>query len=131
MKTKTIRQTITFPAPPGTIYDLLLDSRKMSKLHGTKTSMTRRPNGKFTVFGGYCHGYNIELKENKSIEQAWHFKEDGWPDDHYSICSFVLEKAPKGTKLTFIQKDVPEANYQSLKEGWYQYYWDPMKAYLK
>jgi activator of HSP90 ATPase len=103
----------------------------MSKLHGTKTSMTRRPKGKFTVFGEYCHGYNIELKENKSIEQAWHFQEAGWPDDYFSTCLFVLEKSPKGTKLTFTQKGVPEQAYQGLKEGWYTYYWEPMQAYLK
>ena len=131
MKTKTIRQTVTFPASSKTIYDLLFDSRKLTKLHGGKTSMTRRPKGKFTVFEGYCHGHNIELKENKSIEQAWYFQEEGWPDDHFSTCLFVLEKSPKGSKLTFTQKGVPESTYESLKEGWHQYYWQPIKEYLE
>jgi len=93
--------------------------------------MNRRPNGKFTVFDGYCHGYNIELKENKSIEQGWHFNEEGWPDNHFSICLFFLEKSPAGTKLTFTQKGVPESVSQSLKEGWYTYYWNPVRQYLK
>ncbi|HJW29108.1 MAG TPA: SRPBCC domain-containing protein, partial [Saprospiraceae bacterium] len=84
----------------------------------------------FTVFGDYCHGYNIKLVENKSIEQAWNFKEGDWPDDHFSICKFELAKAPKGTKLTFIQSGVPESQYESLKKGWYDYYWDPIKAFL-
>jgi activator of HSP90 ATPase len=131
MKTRTIRQTISFPVSPGTIYNFLLDSRKLTKIHKVKTFMTRRPKGKFSVFDGYCHGYNIELKENKSIEQAWHFREEGWPEDHYSVCLFSLQKTPSGTRLTFIQKGVPEAQFEALKKGWYDYYWEPIKAYLK
>ncbi len=131
MKTKTLRQTITFAAPPATIYNLLLDSRILTKLHNGKTSMTRKPKGKFTVFGGYCHGYNLELKENKSIEQAWHFNEEGWPAEHFSTCLFGLEKAGKGTRLSFVQKGIPEPAYPGLKDGWHQYYWDPIKNYLE
>lgn len=131
MKTKSIRQTVTFPTTPEKLYALLFDSRKLTKLHGSKTSMTKRPKGKFTVFGGYCHGYNIELVENNKIEQGWVFKEDGWPEDHYSVCTFLLEPSAKGVKMTFTQKGVPEHKAEALKEGWYDYYWNPILQYLQ
>lgn len=130
MKTKTIRQTITLPASPTEVYGLLFDSKVLSRLHHGKTTMNKKPNGKFTVFNGYCHGYNITLLENKSIEQAWNFAEDGWPADHFSICRFGLKKDGKKTRLTFTQTGVPEANYESLRQGWHDYYWKPMKEYL-
>jgi len=130
MKTKTIKQTITFPTSPEKLYSLLLDSKKMSAIHGGKTSMTKRANGKFTVFDGYCHGFNIELLEGKKIVQAWNFKETGWPEDHFSVCTFLLEPSPKGTKLTFTQTGVLATNYEALKEGWRTYYWEPIKAFL-
>ena len=131
MKTKTIKQTVTLPLAPVELYNLLFDSKKLTKMHGSTTAMTRRAKGKFSVFGGYCHGHNISLVENQRIEQAWHFNEDGWPEDYFSTCTFFLEPVQKGTKLTFIQKGVPEGSYKSIKEGWKTYYWTPIMEYLE
>jgi activator of HSP90 ATPase len=93
--------------------------------------MSTKVNGKFNVFDGYCHGYNIELIKGEKIVQAWHFAEDGWPDDHFSICTFELEKTDNKTKLKFLQTNVPEHKVDSLKDGWKQFYWRPMKVYLR
>jgi activator of HSP90 ATPase len=131
MKTKSIRQTVTFDASPEIVYSLLMDQKKHSTVTGSKVIMSTKVNGKFRVFDGYCHGFNIELIEGKKIVQAWHFAEDGWPDDHFSICTFQLEKAGDKTKLKFLQTFVPEHKVESLKEGWKQFYWDSMKLYLK
>ena len=110
MKTKTIKQTVTFPTTPDKLYALLLDSKKLTKMHDAKATMSKRPKGKFTVFDGYCHGYNMELIEGQKIEQAWVFQEDGWP--------------------VFIHKGVPEHKYESIKRGWRTYYWDPLLQQL-
>ena len=131
MKTKSIKQTVTFAATPDTIYNLIMDEKKIAAFTGSKVTMSTKVNGKFNVFDGYCHGYNVELIEGKRIVQAWHFAEDGWPDDHFSICTFELEDTGNKTKLRFLQTNVPEHKVNSLKEGWKEFYWDPMKAYLK
>jgi activator of HSP90 ATPase len=131
MKTKNIKQTVTFPAKPSDVYELLMDAKKISALSGGKAKINRKPDGKFEVFDGYCRGYNIELKEGKKIIQAWHFQEDGWPYDHFSICTFTFEKAPKGTKMIFTQTGIPEHKTASLTEGWKEYYWVPMKQYFE
>lgn len=131
MKTKSIKQTVTFNTTPETFYNLIMDEKKIAVFTGSKVTMSKKLNGKFNVFDGYCHGYNIELIEGKKIVQAWHFAEDGWPDDHYSICTFDLENASNKTKLRFLQTDVPEHQVDSLKNGWKEFYWDTIKAYLK
>jgi activator of HSP90 ATPase len=131
MKTKSIKQTVTFDSTPEKVYQLIMDQKKHSTFSGTKVFMSTKPKGKFNVFDGYIHGYNIELIEGKKIVQAWHFKEDGWPEDHYSICTFTFEKQGDKTKLTFVQTDVPEHKVDELKEGWKDYYWKAMKEYLK
>jgi activator of HSP90 ATPase len=87
--------------------------------------------GGFSVFDGYCYGYNIELKVENKIVQAWNFKEDGRPSDHYSTCSFILKPLPDGCLLTFEQTNIPEHKDEALKEGWNEYYWEPIKNYLK
>jgi activator of HSP90 ATPase len=131
MKTKSIKQTVTFDTTPGEIYDLIMDQKKHAAFTGSKVTMSTKVNGKFNVFDGYCHGYNIELIKGEKIVQAWHFAEDGWPDDHFSICTFELEKKDNKTKLKFVQTDVPEHKVDSLKDGWKQFYWKAMKAYLR
>ena len=128
MKTKSIIQTITFNASPKEVYELLMDAKKHSSLTGSTVKMSKKVNGKFEVFDGYCHGYNIELDEGKKIIQAWHFQEEGWPDDHFSICTFQFEATGKGTRLSFTQSGVPEHKYEELKDGWKQFYWKPMQA---
>ena len=62
--------------------------------------------------------------------QAWQVAEEGWPDDHYSVCTFLLEPSGDKTKLIFRQTGVPEQSAEALKDGWKHYYWGAMKAYL-
>ena len=130
MKTKNIRQSVNFNASPEAVYELIMDSAKLAAFTGNAAKTSRKPNGKFHVFGGYCRGYNIELEPPKKIVQAWHFAEDGWPDDHFSVCTFTLAANGKGTKLSFAQTGVPEHKAKSLSDGWKQYFWSPMKAFL-
>jgi activator of HSP90 ATPase len=131
MKTKWIKQTVNINASPEEVYEMLMDSKKHSSLSGSKVKMSKKADGKFDVFDGYCHGYNIELEEGKKIIQAWHFQEDGWPEDHFSICTFEFEGKAKGTKLTFTQTGVPEHKVEELKDGWKQYYWKPLAEHFK
>lgn len=130
MKTKNIKQTVSFNAAPEDVYELIMDAKKHSAITGSKVKMSIKPNGKFEVFDGYAHGFNIELERGKKIVQAWQFAEDGWPEEHFSICTFVFANAANGTKMTFTQTGVPEHKVKSLKDGWKQYYWEPMKAFL-
>ncbi len=131
MKTKSIKQTVSFNAKPDDVYELIMDSKKHSAFTGGKAKMSRKLNGKFTIYDGYIHGYNIELARGERIIQAWHFAEDFWPEGHFSICTFQFAKNGKGTKLTFTQTEVPLEKVKTISNGWKQYYWGPMKEYLK
>jgi activator of HSP90 ATPase len=131
MKTKSIKQTATFSASPEEIYHLIMNSKKHAAFTGSKATMSTKVKGKFTVFDGYAHGHNIDLIVGRKIVQAWHFEEEGWPGDHFSTCTFLLEPVGAKTKLTFIQTGVPEQSVEALKEGWKQYYWDAIKTYIE
>ncbi len=131
MKTGSIKQTVTFNAAPEKVYELLMDAKKHAAFTGADANMTSKVKGKFNAYDGYIHGYNIELIKAEKIIQAWHFAEDGWPEDHYSTCTFTLELKNGRTKLTFTQTDVPEHKVLALTDGWKQYYWEPMKSFLE
>jgi activator of HSP90 ATPase len=130
METRTINHTINFNATPNEVYELIMDQDLHSEITGSEATMSKEIDGEFDVFDGYCQGYNIELVQGEKIVQAWSFAEDGWPEDHYSICTFLFEPTEDGTQLTFTQTDVPDTAYEALDSGWYQFYWDNITDYL-
>lgn len=130
MKTKTLRQSLTLPASPQEVYDLLMNAAKHAALTGGPVKMSQKIKGKFVVFDGYCHGHNLELVPGKRIVQAWHFAEEGWPEDHFSVCTFTFTRIGNKTRLNFVQQLLPAHQYEALKEGWKTYYWAPMKLYF-
>jgi activator of HSP90 ATPase len=128
MKTKTIRQQVTFKgASPHALYEWLMDSKKHAKLTGDKVKMSREVDGKFTAGGGWIDGMNVELVKDKLIVQAWRGNDDDWPKGYYSAVRFRFTKVPGGTRLDFLHSGVPVAAYDMIRDGWQEYYWEPLK----
>lgn len=131
METGTIEQIVHFNASPTAVYQLIMDAAKHSGFSEAEVNMSNEINGKFDTYDGYCHGYNIELIPGKKIVQAWHFQEEGWPEDHFSICTFLFEENENDqTTLTFSQTQIPTHKIAALETGWQDFYWKPMKEYI-
>ena len=128
MKTKSIKQIATFKASPHDVYETLMDSRKHSKFTSDKATISRKIGGKFSTFGGYAQGTNINLIPDTKIVQSW--RANDWTEGHYSEVTFLLDKVEGGTRLTFTQTGVPEEQYNDISQGWRDYYWKPMKDLL-
>jgi activator of HSP90 ATPase len=129
MKTKTIRQSITFKASLHEVYEALMDSRKHARFTGAQARISRKAGGKFTAYDGYIEGVNLNLVPDKKIVQSW--RGSDWPEDHYSMATFSLKKFKNGTHLTFTQSGVPDQYYHDISQGWRDYYWKPMKEMLE
>ena len=129
MNIKTVTQTITFKAPPHDVYEALMDSRKHSKFTGDKASISRKVGGKFSAFDGYSEGTNLELEPDNKIVQTW--RASDWPEGHYSKVAFTFKEIPGGTRLSFVQTDIPEKQFNDISQGWRDYYWTPMKEMLE
>lgn len=128
IKTKSIKQSVVVKGTPHEVYELLLDSKKHSAMTGGKAVMSNKEGGKFSAWDGYIDGKNLKLVADKKIVQSWHASD--WPEGHYSTVTFALAKAKQGTKLTFTQVGVPTEFCDSIKQGWIDYYWNPMKEYF-
>ena len=128
IRTKSIRQTAVFKAGPKEIYELLMDSKKHSAFSGGAARISRKVGGRFTAYDDYASGVNVKLVPGKLIVQTW--RASDWPKAHYSTITFQLEKKGTGTKLTFIQTGVPIDQYEDVKQGWKDWYWEKMKEYL-
>jgi activator of HSP90 ATPase len=125
VRTKTLKQTITFNASPRQVYDMIMVSKKHQSLSGEKAKISQRVGEKFTAWGSHLSGINLVLKPGKKIVQAW--RATGWWPDHYSIVIFDITKVKGGSKLKFTQIGIPPHRYSGHYRGWIETYWTPMK----
>ncbi len=124
---KTIKQTVEFNSNPEDVYNALMDSKKHSQFTGAHAKIDNKIGGKFEVYDGSINGTTIELIPGKKIVQKWYCETEGWPEGHYSTVTFSFKATKSGTKLEFVQIDVPDEAYEDISAGWEEYYWKPMK----
>jgi len=122
---KTLKQIIYFKIEPEYVYDAFMNPKKHSAFTGDSAKISPKAGGKFSVFGGYATGKNLELVKDKKIVQTW--KASDWPANADSKITLELMKDKKGTKLIFTQIHIPDDQYISIKQGWTDYYWNAMK----
>jgi activator of HSP90 ATPase len=130
-KTKVIEEEILIKSTPHHIYEAFMDSKIHSKFTESKAVISREVGGKFSVFEGDLNGKNVELIKDKKIIQTWRSEGENWPKGYYSTITIILEPVAEGTMVKFTHTDVPEGAYESVKEGWTTYYWDPLKKLLE
>jgi activator of HSP90 ATPase len=131
IKKKSIEQEIIIKSSPHEIYEAFMDSKKHSKFTESKAKVSREIGGSFSIFEGSLSGKNVELIQDKKIVQTWRGDGENWPKGYYSTITLILEPIDQGTLIKFTQIDIPEASYESVKEGWDTYYWGPLKEMLE
>ena len=129
MKTRTIRQQITFKASPHDVYEALMDEKKHGKFTQSETKISRRVGDSLSSGDGYIDGVNPELEPDSKIVQSWHASD--WPEGHYSKVTFALTPVKGGTRLSFSHSGVPAEYTEDISQGWRDYYWQPMKEMLE
>jgi activator of HSP90 ATPase len=126
---KTIIQKVKFKADPKTVYQLLADSKKHSQVTGHKAVIGKKAGDKFSAYGGYIKGINVDMVPGKRIVQAW--RGSDFPNGIYSMATFLLSATKDGgTELVLIHRGVPADLIPQIEKGWREYYWNKMKEYL-
>jgi len=125
---KLIRQSVTFKATPHAVYEALMDSRRHAAFTGEAAKISRKVGGPIMAYDGFITGRNLELVPDKKIVQEWHASE--WDDGHLSKVTFKLAPVAGGTRLSFTHSHVPDKFVDSIRQGWIDSYWTPLKSYL-
>ena len=130
MKTKDIHHTEIFNTDPADLYKCIMNSRIHSSFTGGEAIIEDKEGADFSAFDGYITGKNIVLEHGKKIVQTWRAEEDGWPENHFSEVTFIIEKIKKGTLLEFYHTGIPEHKVADISKGWVDFYWEPLKDFL-
>ena len=127
--TKTIKQVITLSAPAPVVFEALANPKIHSVFTSAKATGRTRIGAKVTAHDGYIEGRILEVIPGRKIVQEWKTAEwpEGFPPSHL-VWSIV--KTARGSRLTMIHSCVPAGQAARYRQGWHEYYWTPLKAYL-
>ncbi|HTP59189.1 MAG TPA: SRPBCC domain-containing protein [Spirochaetia bacterium] len=130
MKTDSLKVSAVIPADPEAVYAAWLSNKEHGAMTETPAAqIVARVGGKFKAGGGYMWGATLELDPPGKIVQSWRtteFPKDA-PDSRLEV---ILEKAKGGTRITIIQTEIPQGQGESYRQGWIDYYFEPMKRYF-
>lgn len=130
MTTKTLTQSYFFEADPDLIYNLLMDKDNHTDFTGSKADIQDKVGTVFTTWDGYIQGENLELIPGEKIVQLWRAEEEEWPENHFSHLTITLVSKDEGTELNLAQTEIPEKCLNDIKQGWIDFYWEPLEQYL-
>ena len=112
------------PAKPVQVYDAYINAKKHSDFTGGKATCNPKVGGNFTAWDGYIFGKNLELRKGTKIMQEWTI----YPPSILEL-SFISQE--EGTELIMTHSKVPAEQVESYRQGWIDYYWEPMTEYFK
>ncbi|MGH9722112.1 MAG: SRPBCC domain-containing protein [Bryobacteraceae bacterium] len=129
-KTKTIRQKELIPGvTPGEVYEALTNASRHSAFTGSRATGAARAGSKFTAWDGYITGKHLELEKGKRIVQEWTTSE--WPEGQEpSRIEWTFNAKKGGTEVTMVHSKVPASQVESYRQGWIDYYWEPLKQHF-
>jgi activator of HSP90 ATPase len=129
MTVKDLRQSVTLKASPEEVYRTLVDSKEHARFTGASARISGRAGTSFELYDRSLTGIVVAAEKGRRLVLAWRSEE--WPKGHYSIAQFSFTKVRGGTRLTFEQFGIPASDYADIREGWKQYYWEPLRLYLE
>jgi activator of HSP90 ATPase len=129
MKSEKITMSVVLPATPEKIYQAWLNSKEHKAFTGSAAKISGKVNSVFTAWDKYISGKILELDENKRIFLSWRTTEfPAGAED--SLLEILLEPKGKSCKLSLKHWNIPDGQTRKYKEGWNDFYFDPMKEYF-
>lgn len=126
---KTITQKVVVSATPGEVYKAFINPRTHAAFTGSRATGSARIGGKFTAWDGYISGVNRSLVPGRKIVQDWRTTE--WPEGAAdSRIEFTFKAVKGGTEVRMVHSNVPAEQADSLRQGWVDFYWKPLKQYF-
>lgn len=120
-------QTYIIQAPAHQVWLALTDPDIIEEWGAGPATMDDTVGDEFELWGGDIWGKNIVVIRNKQLKQEW-FAGD-W--EQPSIVTFDFSGKGNETTVVLTHENVPDAEAQSLAEGWLNFYFEPIKKLLE
>jgi activator of HSP90 ATPase len=115
------------PAPPDEVYAAITNPISIQLWTGEPAEMSTVAGSEFSLWSGSIIGRNLEFEENKKIVQVWYFGDQ----EQESIVTIKLHPDKSGTSFELLHTNIPEDDFEDMKEGWQNSYVDSLIEFFK
>ena len=115
---KDFKKYYIIPARPEELFMALTNPATIQLWTGEVAEMSTEPGSEFELWDGSIAGKNLEFVEAKKIVQQWYFGDQ--EDD--SIVTIKLHAHKDGTSVELKHTNIPDADFDSITEGWNESY---------
>jgi uncharacterized protein YndB with AHSA1/START domain len=126
---ESVQLSIILPGTPEIIFNAWLDAAQHAEFTGEDARIEPFLEGTFHIADGYITGRNLLVEPPSRIIQAWRTT-DFPPESPASELELGFEKKGNNTMFTLLHTHIPEGMAEELRQGWLEYYFEPMKAYF-
>jgi uncharacterized protein YndB with AHSA1/START domain len=128
-ETTTVERTISIAASPETVWEFLVDPKKLARWMGTDVELDPRPGGVYrnvVLPGHIARGEFVELDAPHRLVFTWGWERSGDEPPAVPAGSSTIEveltSEGKGTSVRFLHRDLPSAEaVESHAHGWDHY----------
>ncbi len=124
---KNYKKYYIITAPPEDVYHALTLPGTLQLWTGERAEMSTEPGSEFSLWDGSIVGKNIEFEEGNKIVQQWYFGDQG----EESIVTIILHPHPSGTSAELRHTNIPDQDYEDIKEGWDNSYFGSLQEFYE
>jgi len=124
---KDFKKYYIIPAEVEDVYTALTNPFTIELWTGYPAVMDENIGTEFSLWEGDIVGKNLEIEKNKKIVQQWYFGDQS----EESIVTIKLFPDKKGTQVELIHKNIPDEDFENIKEGWNEYYFGAIKEFYE
>lgn len=124
---KTLKLTYTIKSSVESVWQALVDAHEIEGWGAGPAEMSDKEGMKFKLWGGDIHGTNIEVIPGEKLVQDWYGGD--WPAP--SKVTITLMQEDHDCHIELLHENIPDADFDDIKQGWDEYYFGPLKAYVE
>ncbi len=124
---KDYKKYYIISAPPEELYIALTNPATVQLWTGEKAEMSTVPGSEFSLWEESIVGRNLEFTEGRKIVQQWYFGEQ----EEDSIVTIILHPHKQGTSVELRHTNIPDEDYENIKEGWDESYFGALAAFYE
>jgi activator of HSP90 ATPase len=125
-KMKDLKKYYIIPATPEEVYNALTNPLAIRLWTGEPAKMSEEPGSEFSLWDESICGRNISFIPGKKIEQQWYFGDQEEP----SIVTIILHPHTGGTSVELRHKNIPDSEYEEIRQGWDESYFQALDEFF-
>ncbi len=123
---KKLTKVCTIRARQDEVFKALTDPEMMEEWTGGHAVMNLERGGEFQLWDGSIQGINLVVSP-ELIVQNW--KSGNWTE--FSRVTFNISEKGDKTRIELVHENIPEEEFASVKSGWDEFYFSPLKELLE